>query len=179
MNFDEVMTQLESWGSEQTCKTYGRHGVKGKMFGVSYANLKVLTKKIKKDHDLAIKLWASENHDARIFATMIVDSTKFTNEQAESWVNDCDNYAITGAIVTPLAKSPLAKEIMEKWTNSDEEWRGQAGWSLLGQLASPPVRISEEELKNYLEIIEKNVHQSKNRAKYSMMLALICIGAYT
>jgi hypothetical protein len=45
MTFDDVMRALEKAGSEQTRKTYARHGVKGKMFGVNYATLKTLVKK--------------------------------------------------------------------------------------------------------------------------------------
>ena len=37
MNFDEVMTALEQAGSEQTSKTYRRHGAKDPMFGVNCA----------------------------------------------------------------------------------------------------------------------------------------------
>ena len=38
------------------------------MFGVSYAALGKLKRKIKVDHELAEKLWATGNHDARIAA---------------------------------------------------------------------------------------------------------------
>jgi 3-methyladenine DNA glycosylase AlkD len=67
---------LEALGTEQARKTYKRHGIEGDVFGVSYANLEILRKKIKVDHDLAQKLWASGNHDARILATMFADTVQ-------------------------------------------------------------------------------------------------------
>ncbi len=53
MNYKEVMSELESLGSEQTRKTYRRHGVSNEVYGVSYAHLERLKKKIKVDHELA------------------------------------------------------------------------------------------------------------------------------
>ena len=84
MTVNEMMSELKSLGSEQTCKTYKRHGVKGDMFGVSYANLGKIKKKIKVDHKLAEQLWATGNHDARIVATMIADPKQVNDKTARS-----------------------------------------------------------------------------------------------
>ncbi len=64
---------MKALGSEQNRKIYGRHGVQREMFGLSFDNLKKLAKIHKKAHALALKLWESENHDARVLAYMIAD----------------------------------------------------------------------------------------------------------
>ena len=69
----QVLQELEALGKEQTRKTYRRHGVGENQYGVSYADLGKLKKRLKTDHALALKLWASGNHDARILALMIAD----------------------------------------------------------------------------------------------------------
>ena len=66
MHVDEVMRELEAAGSEQTRRIYARHGVTTPMFGVSYAVLRELQKRIRTDHGLALDLWATGNHDARV-----------------------------------------------------------------------------------------------------------------
>ena len=53
MQFNQVTQALEQAGSEQTRKTYARHGVTRLMFGVSFAEFKKLSKKIKMNHALA------------------------------------------------------------------------------------------------------------------------------
>ena len=68
-----ILDQLKALGSEQTRKTYRKHGVSGDQYGVSYADLKNLKKKIKVNHDLAQQLWSSGIHDARILALLIAD----------------------------------------------------------------------------------------------------------
>lgn len=47
MNDRDVLTELESLGSEQTRKTYKRHGVGDKQYGVRYASLGKLTEEDK------------------------------------------------------------------------------------------------------------------------------------
>ena len=90
MTVTEVVRELEGKGSAQTRKTYGRHGVQPPLFGVSYAELGKLKRKIKTDHELALSLWDTGNHDARVLATMVADMHKVTNKLADSWINDGD-----------------------------------------------------------------------------------------
>ena len=64
MNFQETMRALEQAGSAQTRKTYARHGAPEPMFGVSFATLKTLYKRIKVDQELAEALWSTGNPSA-------------------------------------------------------------------------------------------------------------------
>jgi 3-methyladenine DNA glycosylase AlkD len=56
MIVSEVMEQLESCGTAQNRKVFSRHGAQEPLYGVSYANLRGLVKKIKRDHALAREL---------------------------------------------------------------------------------------------------------------------------
>jgi 3-methyladenine DNA glycosylase AlkD len=176
MNFDEVMKQLETSGSEQTRKTYRRHGVVGEMFGVSYATLGALTKKIKINHELATKLWATGNHDAQILATMIADPKLMSASLLEDWAKSLSNYGITDAFAKLAVQAPSAQKKFEKWTNSQSEWMGAAGWAMLGQAASN-ADLPDAYFEPYLEIIEREIHSRKNRVKHAMNSALIAIGS--
>jgi hypothetical protein len=49
----EVLQELESLGTEKNRKTYQRHGVTRESYGVSFADLEKIRKRIKKDHALA------------------------------------------------------------------------------------------------------------------------------
>lgn len=48
MLLEEVMQQLEEYGTEQNRKVFKNHGAKEPLFGVSFANLKLLKKRIKR-----------------------------------------------------------------------------------------------------------------------------------
>ncbi|MCU5446573.1 DNA alkylation repair protein [Bacillus cereus] len=176
MLLEEVMQQLEEYGTEQNRKTYKNHGAKEPLFGVSFANLKLLKKKIKKDHDLAILLWETKNMDAMTLATMILDLKKVTTELLNKWVQEVDYYCLMDVLMTAICTSPIAIERMEEWTKSDDEWIGRAGWSLLANIAIKNKTLQDDFFFPYLEEIKANIHNEKNRKKEAMNSALIAIG---
>jgi 3-methyladenine DNA glycosylase AlkD len=143
---------------------------------VSVANLKALNKKIKVNHELAQKLWATGNHDARNLATMTADPKQADAALLEKWVHDLDNYVITDAFSAFAAKTRFAREKMEVWTTSKEEWIGTAGWNLLTHLAMSDKSLPDAYFEKYLPIIQRDIHSSKNRVRYAMNGALIAIG---
>ena len=102
MEFQEAMQELESLGTAQNRKIYVRHGSNKAMFGVSFANLKILTKKIKKNHPLALKLWATGNMDAMILATMIADPSMLKDNEIREWVKSCDYYPLTDSFAKEI-----------------------------------------------------------------------------
>src|SRR5262247_634761 len=88
MTLAEVMTALEEAGSEQTRKTYARHGAVGPLFGVSFAVLKTLVKRIGVDHELALALWDTGNFDARNLAVKIADPARMTPKDLDRWAGE-------------------------------------------------------------------------------------------
>lgn len=176
MTYRQAMRALKSCGTAQNCKTYARHGVGERMFGVSFANLKRLTKQIKTDHGLAMGLWSSGNHDARILATMVADPSAATVTLLEAWKTDLNNYVVTDAFSIFVAATPLARTRMEKWTRSPREWVGRAGWLVLAHIARNTENLRDEYFGAFLPLIEQRIHGSKNRTRDAMNSALIGIG---
>ena len=84
MTLQETMTTLEKAGKETTRKTYRRHGAGEILFGVSFADLGKLQKKIKRDHALACQLWTTGNEDARMLALMIADPEQATEKELDA-----------------------------------------------------------------------------------------------
>ena len=176
MTETEVMQQLRSLGKEQTVKTYRRHGVRGDAFGVSYGDLGKLKKRIKVDHALAVALWRTGNHDARVLATMVADPAALDEKTLDAWVRDLDSYPITDAFAGLAAQSPAARRCMERWMNAGDEWVERAGWLVLARVAQDERALSDPELATYLPIIEREIHTRKNRVRDAMNSALIAIG---
>jgi 3-methyladenine DNA glycosylase AlkD len=176
MTVSDVLAELEALGTAQNRKIYTRHGVGVDQYGVSYANLKKLRKKIKVDHTLAQQLWASGIHDARVLATMIADPKQANDVQLEAWAADLSNYVITDAFTGFVAKTEMIGSKMSEWTGSEGEWIGQAGWQLLAHLALHDVALPDAFFEPWLETIEQEIHARKNRVRYAMNNALIAIG---
>ena len=176
MEFEAVIEELKAAGTEQNRKIYARHGVKHKLYGVSFANLGKLKKKIKVDHSLAQVLWATGVHDARILATMVADPAQADDAMLEAWAGDLGDYVITDAFSDYVFQTPLAWQKMEVWIHSDDEWIGQAGWRLVAKFAMQDSDLPDAYFEDLLEEIKAEIHTRKNRVREAMNSALISIG---
>ena len=128
------------------------------------------------DNDLALKLWASGNHDARILALMIADPAKAESSTLDAWVRELTNYVISDAFSGYVSQTPFAQAKAEQWIESDEEWIGATGWNILAHLAMSDPTLPDAYFSDLLARIERDLHTRKNRVRHSMNNALIAIG---
>ena len=175
MQLDEVMAQLESMGTEQNRKIYPRHGATFPMFGVSFANLGKLQKTIKRDHPLAVELWATGNHDARMLACRIADPEAITVSAANEMAKACDNYVVAESFAGMLADSPIAAGRAALWRDRKDEWIASAGWAITASLALKG-RIDDELGHALLDQIEAEIDDRPNRVRHEMNQVVIALG---
>ena len=177
MTAKQALARLRKAGTAQNRKIYGRHGVTGDMFGVSYAELGKLRKAIGVDHDVAEALWESGNHDARVLACMIADPERATRSNLNDTVRQIDNYVLADAFSGFVGRSPLAHDRALAWRGSKHEFTGQVGWNLVASLAMNESNgLDLAFFADLLAEIESRIHGSKNRVRPSMNQALIAIG---
>jgi 3-methyladenine DNA glycosylase AlkD len=171
-----VLRELERLGTEQTRRTYRRHGVSGDLYGVPYSDLGKLLRKVRAGEDLAEELWKSGNHDARVLATMVADPARMTERTLDAWVAGVDNYVLADAVAAVASRTRFARRKMERWTRSPGEWEGRIGWGILARLAMGDSELTDADYERYLATIEKRIHASKNRVRDAMNMAVIAIG---
>ncbi len=176
MSLTETMRALEKAGSAQTRKTYARHGAPEPMFGVSFATLGTLWKRIGVDHDLALALWGTGNFDARNLAIKVVDPARISSGDLDRWVRGMGTRMICGYIGVLAAESPHASEKAAQWLASKEELERRAGWGLLGQMASRDETLPDGWFKERLAGIERTIHAAPNYEREVMNGAVIAIG---
>jgi 3-methyladenine DNA glycosylase AlkD len=177
MSLAEVMKELEKSGSAQTRKTYARHGADEPMFGVSFAVLKDLTKKIDVDHELALALWNTGNFDARNLAVKIVEPARMTPADLDQWARETSTSRMCGGYVGMLAgEGPHGAKKVEAWLGSKDAKLRSAGWSLLGFLSQREESMSDAFFEKKLAEIEKTIHTAPNRDREGMNMVVIMIG---
>mgnify|MGYP001175496057 CR=1 FL=1 len=176
MTLAATMHELERAGSAQTRKTYARHGATGPMFGVSFAALKLLRKRIGVDHELACALWDTGNLDARNLAVKIADPARMSSAELDRWAREAGAPRMCGGYVAMLAaEGPHAAEKAAQWLAGDAPVR-PLGWSLLAQLAQRDETMPDAWFKERLAEIERTIHTVANGEREAMNLAIIAIG---
>jgi len=176
MTAHDILLELQMLGTEQNRKVFERHGVSENQFGVSFANLHKLAKRIGRDASLAEMLWSSGNHDARILACQVADPDALSEISLDRWAGDLNNYVITDAFSGLVAQSRLAEQKAMQWLDSDDEWISSTGWNLIAYLAMKSASLPDAFFSSLLERIQRDLHASPNRTRYSMNNALIAIG---
>ncbi len=176
----KAMAALKAKGSEQTKKTWGRHGATGDMFGVKFGDLYAIRKQIGTDHALAKGLWDTGNFDARLLAAMVADASAFTPAELDRWAASVETYFLANAVGDTVAKCPIAIALgaVDRWVGSPREYLSRCGWSALCSMVRDGVPIPNTKLRTYLRMIEERQASAPNRAREGMNLAMICIGSY-
>lgn len=180
MTVEEIMNQLEEMGSEQTKKTFMRHGAKEPLFGVKVGDLKKLVKYVKKDQELALALYDTGNHDAMYLAGLAVDPLKLTKERLEQWVEKANWYMPAEyTVANAAAESPFALELARKWMDDDREMVAVCGWSTYAGYMSitPDEELDLQEIRGLLKRVEETIHGERNRVRYAMNGFVIMAGS--
>src|SRR6266513_563494 len=103
MTATEVMAQLKKLGTEQTKKTFLRHGAKEPFYGVKVGDLKKIQKRIKKDHDLALKLYDTGISDAMYLAGLIAEPGRMKKADLQRWAKQATWYMLSEYTVAWVA----------------------------------------------------------------------------
>ena len=152
-----------------------------KAFGVSASVLKNLAKEIKKQtenrHTLALELWKTEIHEARIIAYLTDDANQVSEKQMDKWANDFDNWAICdGACGHLFCKTKFAYEKSFEWSKSEKEFVKRAGLVLPAWLAVHDKKASDEKIAEFLPLLETHAGDERNFIKKAVNWSLRQIG---
>jgi hypothetical protein len=122
MTTAEILKELKGFGEEQTKKTLMKHGAIEPVFGVKVQDLKKILKKIKKNHELSLELYATGNDDAMYLAGSTADESQMTKEQLETWVDQAYmTYLFEYVVPWVAAETSFGFELGLKWIQSDRE----------------------------------------------------------
>jgi len=116
MTTEQIMKELEKKGSESIKKIFLNHGAKEPVFGVKVGDLKVIQKKVKKDHQLAMELFGTGIYDAMYLAGLIADESKMSKKDIQQWAEKSPSHGISEYTVAWVAaESDYGWELGMKW----------------------------------------------------------------
>jgi 3-methyladenine DNA glycosylase AlkD len=145
--------------------------------GISIPILRALAKEVGRDHVLALELWKTGIHEARILAGLIDDPIRVTVAQMDRWVKDFDSWDVCDQLCCFLFdKTPAAYTQAVKWSLAREEFVKRAGFALMAGLAWHDKTASNSKFLPFLKCIEQQAGDPRNFVKKSVSWALRHIG---
>jgi 3-methyladenine DNA glycosylase AlkD len=76
MTLKETLKQLKALGYAKVRTQNAKSGAGADQFGVSLGDIRVLAKKIRTNHPLALSLWDTGNIDAQFLATLLIQHSQ-------------------------------------------------------------------------------------------------------
>jgi 3-methyladenine DNA glycosylase AlkD len=172
---DELLDELRAHANPDNVAGMARFGISSAgTLGVTMPVVRGLASTAKKRvgsrnaearHELALLLWQSGVHEARIMASLVDAPALVDDAQAESWVLELESWDVCDQLcMNLLRKAPLAWDKAVNWTARDEEFVKRAGFVIGATLA---VHNPEEEtrLASLLALAERECTDERNFVK--------------
>ena len=178
MLVDDVVTWIKSQSDPEALKGQSRFGITAQNnYGVSINKLRPFAKKIGKDHKLALELWKTKIHEARLLATMIDEPEKVMDNQIEKWVKDFNSWDICDQCCSNLFdKTEFAYKKVFEWSKSKEEFVKRAGFVLMATLSVHDKKTGNKEFEKFIPVIRRESKDERNYVRKAVNWALRQIG---
>ena len=178
---DEVQSALKwlkSHSTKSTLNGMARYAIPSdKAFGVAYKDMKVLGKRLGRNHELAAALWDTGVYEARMVASFVDDPSQVTAAQMDRWCKDFDNWAICDTMCFNLFdRTPHAWAKVTQWSSSKDEFVKRTAFALLWSLSVHDKRAGNEPFVQSLVLIERAANDQRNFVKKAVNMALRAIG---
>jgi 3-methyladenine DNA glycosylase AlkD len=148
-----------------------------KALGVKIPEVRKLAKIIKKDHELALQLWETGIHEARILASLIADPKLVTPALIDSWTKDFTSWDICDQACGNLFdRTPYAIDKALEFSKHEEEFVKRAGFVLMAELAVHDKKANDKVFTQFFPVIEREAWDNRNFVKKAVNWALRQIG---
>jgi len=178
----QVMTALKKKGSPSRIQLLAKHGAPAdKIFGVSVADMKVIAKQIKGNHELACELYETDNGDAMYLAGMVADGSQMSKRLLDQWAKKSNWQMISEYTIPWMAsESKHGRALALAWMDAKKESVASSGWNSYSGIVTvtPDEELDLKEIKALLKRVEKEIDGAKNRVKYTMNGFVIAVGCY-
>lgn len=175
---EELLAELAGMGSERNRAGMARYGINvANAFGVSIEALRKVAKRVGTDHALALALWETGNHEARLLGVLVDDPAAVTRRQLEAWAKDFDSWDVCDQATTSLFDlTPHAWETATAWAEREEEWVKRGGFALMAGLAVHDREASDAAFRRLFPLIERGAFDARNFVRKAVNWALRNVG---
>ncbi len=176
---DIIVGKLRALGNPKAVEGMARFGIRPvtEVLAVPVPTLRRMARKIGKDHELALELWSSSVHEARVLASLIDDPALVSEEQMEDWALTFDSWDVCDSCCSNLFdRTPFAYAKVFAWSGRDGEYVKRAGYVLMAVLAVHDKEAGDGKLRAFLPAIARGSVDDRNFVRKAVNWALRQIG---
>ncbi|HLP15660.1 MAG TPA: DNA alkylation repair protein, partial [Bacteroidota bacterium] len=173
-----ILAEFEIQKNPANALGMARFGISGaNTYGISMPIVRGIAKLHRNDHALALELWETGIHEARILASLVDDPRAVTKKQMKAWAQDFDSWDIVDGCCNNLfVRTPFAHEMALKWSINKREYIRRAGFVLMAVCAVHDKGAPNEVFAGYCVQIIDGSTDERNFVKKAVNWALRQIG---
>ena len=172
-----ILKKLKALSSPEAVVGMAKFGINpNNTYGISIPVLREIANDVGKNHKLALELWNSNIHEARILASFIDEPEKVTKDQLEKWAGDFDSWDVCDQVCNLFEKTQYAYTKAAEWVNRKEEFTKRAAFALMAGLAVHDKKAKDEQFEQFFPLIKLAATDDRNFVKKAVNWALRNIG---
>ncbi|HEU5376555.1 MAG TPA: DNA alkylation repair protein [Ktedonobacteraceae bacterium] len=178
MSADQMIATLKLHADAQVVQRMAKFGIKsGQALGITVPTLRKLARANGKDQELAVALWDSGIHEARILASMVAEPHLVSPQLMDRWVNDFDSWDVCDQVCGNLFdKTPFAYQKAMQWCHEEKEFVRRADFVMIAELAVHDEEASDEAFLPFFLLIRQYAWDERNFVKKAINWALRQMG---
>lgn len=151
---------------------------------VKLGDIKKLAQEIKKDHALAVDLWASGQFHPRMLAVLVLDKNELTETVIDQMIADMESQTVDEQLqitdwlmANQLTKSKRTTELLQSWQTADSPLLRRLFWYHQGRLRWMG-KIPQDNADELLTSIEADMRSAEPIVQSAMNFTAGWIGVH-
>jgi 3-methyladenine DNA glycosylase AlkD len=174
----EIIRKLESMSNPSNKEGMARFGINvDNALCISMPALRKYAKETGKDHALALALWDTGIHEARIMAALIDVPKQVTEAQLDKWAAELDSWDVCDQCCSNLFdKTGFAYGKCFEWSKDEREFVKRAGFVMMATLAVHDKKADDEAFKRFFPVMLRECGDDRNFVRKAVNWALRQVG---
>lgn len=145
--------------------------------GLPMPLLRTKAREYRRRHDVALALWDTGIHEARIMASLVDDPKQVSSEQVDAWSADFDSWDMCDQCCINLFRlTPFAHDKITAYAADGREFVRRTAFVLIATLAVHDKASGDNVFIDYLPLIERYSCDERNFVRKAVNWALRQIG---
>lgn len=173
----DIIAYLRPLGTEENRAGMARFGINTVgALGIGNAVLRPLARKVKRNHERALELWASGIREARLLAAFTGEPKKIGRQECRNWAAEFDSWEIVDSVSDLFVDTPFWRELVEEFAADEREFVRRTAFSMLAWGAVHLKKEPDATFASYLPLIQRHSTDPRNFVRKAVNWALRQIG---
>lgn len=161
---EAALRELRANANPKDLEGMARFGIKtDRALGVKVPTQRKIARAYRNDHELALALWDTQIHEARMMASMVDDPAQVTPGQMDRWAQDFDSWDICDQCCGNLFdRTPHAYAKVVEWSDRPEEFVKRSAFALIAGLTVHDKAAEDEVFIAWFDLMEREAWDERN-----------------